>query len=79
METYPQSNSTLDTIKLDGVIALVSKCGQDLKHVGYFDKEKRVVMSAVKENGLALKHASPTLKDDREVVLAAVTQIEYFN
>jgi len=34
--------------------------------------EKSVVTAAVKQNGVALEYASKAIKEDREVVLAAV-------
>ena len=35
---------------------------------------RKAVLSAVKENGIALKYASERLRDDRRIVLAAVTK-----
>lgn len=38
------------------------------------NSSKEVILAAVSQDGLALEHASDTLKADREVVLAAVHQ-----
>ena len=48
--------------------------GFDYLHEQKFHKHKQIVMAAVKNNGMALKHAFHVLQDDLDVVMAAVTQ-----
>jgi hypothetical protein len=58
------------------VLDQVAKCGSQLvyaqKHFRIYDKQ--VMLAAVKHNGFLLRKASPSLRSDRDVVLAAVTQ-----
>ncbi len=42
-----------------------------------FKADRKIVLAAVKQDGLALEHAAKSLKADREVVLAAVKQDGY--
>ena len=46
-----------------------------LRFIGDFLPGSAVfIMSLVKKNGLCLKHASPPLREDREIVMSAITQ-----
>ena len=52
----------------------VNKNGMALSAVSPYLITKRVVMSAVRQNGMALQYAPGRSKDDKEVVMAAVRQ-----
>jgi hypothetical protein len=60
------------------VLVTVGENDTALKHVSAGLKgdggDRDVVLAAVGQNGGALQHASKTLKCDREMVLAAMTQ-----
>ena len=58
------------------VLRLVQRSGWALAHVNTeFQKDRDVVLAAVKQAGCALKFASQTLRDtDKEIAVAAVTQ-----
>lgn len=63
---------------IDAAIAALEK-GDSFERFKYsnFRNNRRVVMVAVQKNGYALAHASKELKNDREIVLAALIQEEY--
>ncbi|KIC75891.1 hypothetical protein DB41_GZ00550 [Neochlamydia sp. TUME1] len=55
-------------------LELVQKDGLVLKYTPTFRNHKEFVLTAVRQNGLALDYASQELQNDREVVLTAVQQ-----
>jgi len=53
-------------------LATLTKEGYKLRDMPQYMNDKELVLAAVKDYGLSLKHASPTLQADRQVVMAAV-------
>eukprot|EP01061_Rhynchopus_euleeides_P017808 TRINITY_DN29491_c0_g1_i1.p1 TRINITY_DN29491_c0_g1~~TRINITY_DN29491_c0_g1_i1.p1 ORF type:complete len:318 (+),score=78.47 TRINITY_DN29491_c0_g1_i1:37-954(+) len=54
-------------------LQVVSESGSSLKHAWpYLQRDKEIVMAAVRHDGSALQYASKQLRHDREVVLKAV-------
>ena len=58
------------------VMAAVQQNGEALEYALAFQNDIAVVMEAVQQNGMALKFASDDLKRDKEVVMAAVKQMD---
>lgn len=63
-----------DESSRSGVLVALQNNGQALQQVPAFKDDKELVLAAVRQQGLALQHASPVLQADVEVVLAAVKQ-----
>jgi phosphosulfolactate phosphohydrolase-like enzyme len=53
-------------------LAKLTKEGYLLRDMPQYMNDKELVLAAVKDYGLSLKHASPALQGDRQVVMAAV-------
>ena len=53
-------------------LAKLKKEGYLLRDMPQYMNDKELVLAAVKDYGLSLKHASPALQADRQVVKAAV-------
>jgi hypothetical protein len=53
-------------------LAKLTKEGYLLRDMPQYMNDKELVLAAVKDYGLSLKHASPALQADRQVVMAAV-------
>ena len=53
-------------------LAKLTKEGYLLRDMPQYMGDKELVLAAVKDYGLSLKHASPALQADRQVVMAAV-------
>jgi hypothetical protein len=53
-------------------LATLKKEGFRLRDMPQYMNDKPIVLAAVSDYGLSLKHASPTLQADRDVVMAAV-------
>ena len=53
-------------------LAKLTKEGYLLRDMPQYMDDKELVLAAVKDYGLSLKHASPALQADRQVVMAAV-------
>jgi len=53
-------------------LATLTKEGFKLRDMPQYMNDKALVLAAVKDYGLSLKHASPALQADRQVVMAAV-------
>ena len=53
-------------------LATLKKEGYKLRDMPQYMGDKELVLAAVKDYGLSLKHASPALQGDRQVVMAAV-------
>jgi hypothetical protein len=57
------------------VLDIVKQKGQELMYApDHFKDNKKIVLTAVKNDGLALKNASSRLQNDEEVVMAAVSE-----
>lgn len=61
-------------MKKKKALKLVKTDGLLLNMTGKWNRDKEVVLTAIKNNTEALKYASEKLKNDKEVILAAVTQ-----
>lgn len=53
-------------------LATLTKEGYKLRDMPQYMDDKDLVLAAVKDYGLSLKHASPELQNNRQVVMAAV-------
>ena len=53
-------------------LATLTKEGYKLRDMPQYMNDKEIVLAAVRDYGLSLKHASPELQADRQVVMAAV-------
>ena len=53
-------------------LATLKKEGYKLRDMPQYMNDKELVLAAVKDYGLSLKHASPALQADKDVVMAAV-------
>ena len=53
-------------------LAKLTKEGYLLRDMPQYMGDKELVLAAVSDYGLSLKHASPALQGDRQVVMAAV-------
>ena len=53
-------------------LATLTKEWYKLRDMPQYMDDKELVLAAVKDYGLSLKHASPELQADRQVVMAAV-------
>jgi hypothetical protein len=53
-------------------LTTLKKEGYKLRDMPQYMNDKELVLAAVKDYGLSLKHASPTLQANRQVVMAAV-------
>lgn len=53
-------------------LATLTKEGYKLRDMPQYMDDKELVLAAVKDYGLSLKHALPALQADRQVVMAAV-------
>ena len=53
-------------------LAKLTKEGYLLRDMPQYMNDKELVLAAVKDYGLSLKHASPALQANRQVVMAAV-------
>ena len=53
-------------------LAMLKKEGYKLRDMPQYMGDKELVLAAVKDYGLSLKHSSPELQADRQVVMAAV-------
>lgn len=53
-------------------LATLKKEGYKLRDMPQYMNDKELVLAAVKDYGLSLKHASPALQANRQVVMAAV-------
>nr|NGY94864.1 hypothetical protein [Neochlamydia sp. AcF84] len=71
---YANEATPFEKVYYQACLELVQKDGLVLKYTPTFRNHKEFVLAAVRQNGLALDHASPELQNDREVVLIAVQQ-----
>ena len=53
-------------------LATLKKEGYKLRDMPQYMDDKELVLAAVKDYGLSLKHASPALQANKQVVMAAV-------
>ncbi|MEE3342773.1 MAG: DUF4116 domain-containing protein [Bacilli bacterium] len=72
-EDYNLLTSIQDKIEFLCVISKSRKL--DERTIG--EKDRNIILSAVRKEGLALKHADESLKKDREIVLEAVKKNSY--
>ena len=62
------------TLKFEQEFEMVTRDGLLLKDLGIARKDNRVVTAAVRQNGLALRFASPELRADEGIVVTAVSK-----